>query len=30
MDVHLHTSVNLRRYLIRQDGINLKNKVMLL
>src|SRR5207302_1853873 len=30
MDVHLHTSVNLRRYLLRQDGISLKNKLMLL
>jgi hypothetical protein len=30
MDVHLHTSVNIRRYLIRLDGISLKNKVMLL
>ena len=30
MDVHLHTSVNLRRYLIRLDGISLKNKLMLL
>jgi hypothetical protein len=30
MDVHLHTSVNLRRYLLRLDGISLKNKLMLL
>ena len=30
MDVHLHTSVNLRRFLLRQDGISLKNKLMLL
>jgi hypothetical protein len=30
MDVHLHTSINLRRYLLRQDGISLKNKLMLL
>ncbi|MBV8121072.1 MAG: hypothetical protein JO081_14185 [Alphaproteobacteria bacterium] len=30
MDVHLHTSVNLRRYLVRQDGISLKNKLLLL
>jgi hypothetical protein len=30
MDVHLHPSVNLRRYLLRQDGISLKNKLMLL
>jgi hypothetical protein len=30
MDVHLHTSVNLRRYLLKLDGISLKNKLMLL
>ena len=30
MDVHLHTSINIRRYLIRLDGISLRNKVMLL
>ena len=30
MDVHLHTSVNLRRYLLRLDGISLKNKLLLL
>jgi hypothetical protein len=30
MDVHLHTSVNLRRFLLRQDGISLKNKLLLL
>src|SRR3984893_13331475 len=30
MDVHLHTSVNLRRYLLRLEGISLKNKLMLL
>jgi hypothetical protein len=30
MDVHLHTSVNLRRFLLRLDGISLKNKLMLL
>jgi hypothetical protein len=30
MDVHLHTSVNLRRYLLRLDGISLKNKLMML
>jgi hypothetical protein len=30
MDVHLHTSANIRRYLIRLDGISLKNKVLLL
>jgi hypothetical protein len=28
MDVHLHTSVTLRRYLLRLDGISLKNKLM--
>src|SRR5580704_914870 len=30
MDVHLHTSVNLRRYLVRLQGLNLRNKLMLL
>jgi hypothetical protein len=30
MDVHLHTSVNIRRYLVRLDGISLHNKLMLL
>ena len=30
MDVHLHTSVNIRRYLIRLDGLSIRNKVMLL
>ena len=30
MDVHLHTSVNLRRYLLKFDGISLKNKLLLL
>src|SRR5260370_18071468 len=30
MDVHLHTSVNLRRYLLRLDGISPKNKLMVL
>jgi hypothetical protein len=30
MDVHLHTSINLRRYLLRLDGISVKNKLMLL
>ncbi|HVC54827.1 MAG TPA: hypothetical protein VND95_02675 [Stellaceae bacterium] len=30
MDVHLHTSVNIRRYLIRLDGISPRNKLMLL
>ncbi len=30
MDVHLHTSVNLRRYLLRLDGISVHNKLLLL
>src|SRR5246127_2271502 len=30
MDVHLHTSANLRRFLLRLDGISLKNKLLLL
>lgn len=30
MDVHLHTSANLRRYLIRLDGLSLKNKLLTL
>jgi hypothetical protein len=30
MDVHLHTSINIRRYLIRLDGISLHNKLLLL
>src|SRR3984893_10919058 len=30
MDVPLHTSIHLRRYLLRLDGISLKNKLMLL
>jgi hypothetical protein len=30
MDVHLHTSVNLRRYLLRLDGLSIRNKVLLL
>jgi hypothetical protein len=30
MDVHLHTSVNLRRYLLRLDGMSRRNKLMLL
>ena len=29
MDVHLHTSINLQRHLLRLDG-NLKNKLLLL
>jgi hypothetical protein len=27
MDVHLHTGVNLRRYLLQLDGLSLKNKL---
>src|SRR5271155_5638986 len=30
MDVHLHTSVNLRRYLLRLDGISKMNKLLIL
>jgi hypothetical protein len=30
MDVHLHTSINLRRYLLKLDGLSIRNKVMLL
>src|SRR5215472_5988087 len=30
MDVHLHTSANLRRFLIRLDGYSLKNKLLTL
>jgi hypothetical protein len=30
MDVHTHTSVNLRRYLLRLDGLSLCNKLLLL
>ena len=30
MDVHLHTSVNLRRYLVRLDGLSVRNKLLLL
>jgi hypothetical protein len=30
MDVHLHTSANLRRYLLRLDGLSLRNKLLLL
>jgi hypothetical protein len=30
MDVHLHTSANLRRYLLRLEGLSLKNKLLLL
>ncbi len=30
MDVHLHTSINLRRYLLRMDGLSRRSKLMLL
>jgi len=30
MDVHLHTSANLRRYLVRLDGFSLRNKLLVL
>jgi hypothetical protein len=30
MDVHLHTSINLRRYLLRLDGLSVRNKLLLL
>ncbi len=30
MDVHLHTSANLRRFLLRLDGLSLRNKLLLL
>ncbi|MEA2774654.1 MAG: hypothetical protein QOF90_60 [Acetobacteraceae bacterium] len=30
MDVHLHTSVNLRRWLLRLDGLSRWNKLMIL
>jgi hypothetical protein len=30
MDVHLHTSINLRRYLLRMDGLSPRNKLLLL
>jgi hypothetical protein len=30
MDVHLHTSANLRRYLLRLDGLSPKNKLLIL
>jgi hypothetical protein len=30
MDVHLHTSANLRRYLLKLDGLSLKNKILIL
>jgi hypothetical protein len=30
MDVHLHTTTNLRRYLLRLEGISLRNKLLIL
>jgi hypothetical protein len=30
MDVHLHTSANVRRFLLRLDGLSLRNKLLLL
>src|SRR5271168_4322679 len=30
MDVHLHTSANLRRYLLRMDGLSPRNKLLVL
>jgi hypothetical protein len=30
MDVHLHTGVNLRRYLMQLDGLSLRNKLLAL
>jgi hypothetical protein len=30
MDVHLHTGVNLRRYLARLDGLSLRNRLLAL
>ena len=30
MDVHLHTSANLRRYLLRLDGLSKRNKLLVL
>ena len=30
MDVHLHTGVNLRRYLLRVPGVSLRNKLLAL
>ena len=28
MDVHLHTSANIRRYLLKMDGLSLRNKLL--
>lgn len=30
MDVHLHTSVNIRRYLVQLEGLSLRNKLLAL
>jgi hypothetical protein len=30
MDVHLHTSINLRRYLLKLEGLSMKNKLLIL
>lgn len=30
MDVHLHTSVNLRRWLLKLDGLSMRNKLLAL
>jgi hypothetical protein len=30
MDVHLHTSANLRRYLLKLDGLSMRNKLQVL
>jgi hypothetical protein len=30
MDVHLHTGINLRRYLVRLEGLSLRNKLLCL
>src|SRR5216684_603850 len=30
MDVHLHTGVNLRRYLLKLEGVSLRNKLLAL
>jgi hypothetical protein len=30
MDVHLHTSANLRRWLLKLDGLSIKNKLLVL
>src|SRR5207245_5060203 len=30
MDVHLHTAANLRRYLLKLEGVSLRNKLLAL